>query len=220
MRKWPSLIGERFGMLTVIGQAESSPSGQRKLVCKCDCGTQKVVLGSNLKRGTTVSCGCKRFNNLTGQHIGRLTVLERSDQFGSRGKRKVQLWKCLCDCGATTYKATDTLTNPDISMCQACAEKYAAMKAREKAGFTDRTQISKIKDRPQESANASGVRGVYFERRTGRFRARIKFQGTVHNLGSFVRLEDAVKARKKGEEKYFGTFLEAYEARGADTDGK
>ena len=211
MREWPSLIGQKYGMLTVIGQAPSTEKGQRRWICKCDCGTEKIVLGGNLKRGTTVSCGCKHRNDLTGQKIGKLTVLERSDQYGSRGKRQTQLWKCQCECGAITYKATDTLTNPNISMCRACAGTFAAEKARANAGFEAGTQISKIKDISDSSDNLSGVRGVYLDRKTGRYRARLKFQGKLYNLGSFTHLEDAIKARKRGEEEIFDTFLVAFE---------
>lgn len=207
MREWPSLVGQKFGMLTVVGQAASTPKGHRRWICKCDCGTEKIIMGSNLKRGTTVSCGCKHRNDLTGQKIGKLTILERSDKYGSRGKRQTQLWKCQCECGAITYKATDTLTNPDISMCQECAGKYAAEKARANAGFEGGTQISKIKDQSDASDNLSGVRGVYLDRKTGKYRARLKFQGKLYNLGCYTLLEDAVKARKRGEEEIFGKFL-------------
>lgn len=211
MREWPDLTGQRFGKLVVTGQAESSARGQRIWICKCDCGNECVVLGSNLKRGASASCGCRKFNDLTGKHIGMLTVLERSEKYGNRGKRKTQLWKCKCDCGAITYKATDTLTNSDVSMCKECAEKYCASKAREKAGFTEGTQVSKIKDVTGSSHNLSGVRGVYLDRKTGRYRARIKFKGKLYNLGSYSTLDEAVKARKWGEEEYFGSFLTDYE---------
>ena len=207
MREWPNLIGEKFGMLTVIGRASSTSKGQRRWICRCDCGTEKIVLGSNLKRGTTVSCGCKHKNDLTGQRIGKLTVIGRSDKYGSRGKRQTQLWECVCECGAITYKATDTLTNPDISMCQSCASKYAITKARENLGFEERTQITKIKNRVETSENLSGIRGVYMDRKTGKYRARLKFQGKQYDLGSYTHLEDAIKARRRGEEEIFDAFL-------------
>lgn len=207
MREWPNLIGEKLGMLTVIGQAPSTVKGQRRWVCRCDCGTEKIVMGSNLKRGTTVSCGCKHKKDLAGQRIGKLTVIERSDKYGSRGKRQTQLWKCRCDCGAITYKATDTLTNPDISMCQDCAAEYAITQGRSNLGFEGGTQITKIKNRSEASENLSGVRGVYLDRKTGKYRARLKFQGKLYNLGSYALLEDAVKARRRGEEEIFDTFL-------------
>lgn len=208
MREWPNLIGEKFGMLTVIGRAPSTAKGQRRWICRCDCGIEKIVLGSNLKRGTTVSCGCKHKKDLTGQRIGKLTVIGRSDKYGSRGKRQTQLWECVCECGAITYKATDTLTNPDISMCQNCAAEYAITRARENLGFEGGTQITKIKNRSEASENLSGVRGVYLDRKTGKYRARLKFQGKLYNLGSYILLEDAVKARRRGEEEIFDTFLD------------
>ena len=207
MREWPNLIGEKYGMLTVVGQASSTSKGQRRWVCRCDCGTEKIVMGSNLKRGTTVSCGCKHKNDLTGQRIGKLTVIGRSDKYGSRGKRQTQLWKCQCECGAITYKATDTLTNPDISMCQSCAAKYAITKARENLGFAEGTQITKIKKRVETSENLSGIRGVYMDRKTGKYRARLKFKGKQYDLGNYALLEDAIKARRRGEEEIFDAFL-------------
>jgi len=207
MRQWPDLTGQRFGMLVVIDQAESTATGQRRWVCKCDCGNEHTVMGANLKRGTTVSCGCKWYKNLEGQKIGKLTVICRSDKYGSRGQRKTQLWECRCECGAITYKATDTLTNPDISMCQDCANKYAASKARANAGFIEGTQLSKLSCLGQPSNNATGVRGVYYDGKTDRYRARITFKGKRYNLGSFVSKEDAIKARQKGEEEIFAPFL-------------
>lgn len=161
MRQWPDLIGPRFGVPVVIVQAESTATGQRKWACKCDCGNEHIVMGSNLKRGATVSCGCKRYKNLAGQKIGKLTVIGQSNKFGSRGKRKTQLWECRCDCSATTYKATDTLTNLDISMRQDCANKHAASRARANAGFVEGMQLTKLSCSDQPSNNATGVRGVY-----------------------------------------------------------
>lgn len=207
MRERLDLIGKKFGMLTVIAQAPSTDKGRNRWVCRCDCGTEKIILGESLRRGTTVSCGCKKKTDLTGLQIGRLTVIGRSDKYGSRGKRKVQLWECRCDCGAITYKATDTLTNPDVSMCQDCAAKYAITRARANLGFEGGTQITKIKNRSEASENLSGVRGVYLDRKTGKYRARLKFRGKLYNLGCYTMLEDAIKARRRGEEEIFDTFL-------------
>lgn len=217
MRELPNLIGKRFGMLTVIEQAPSTASGHRNWVCRCDCGTEKTVIGINLTRGTTVSCGCKRRNDLTGQRIGKLTVVGRSDKYAPRGNRRTQLWECRCDCGEITYKATDTLTNPAVSMCQNCAAEYAITHARANLGFEGGTQITKIKNRKEESDNMTGVRGVYFERKTNKYRARLRFRGKVYNLGSYYKLEDAIKARRRGEEEIYDKFLEERDRMGSDS---
>ena len=207
-RTLESLIGKSFGMLTVTEQAQSSPSGKRRWVCVCECGKQTVTSTRNLTTGHTKSCGCIKYNDLTGQRIGRLTVLRRSDKRGSRGSRQATLWECRCDCGAITYKATDTLTNPDLSMCNECAGKYAAAKMRENAGFVDGTQISRIKTDRLISSNTSGVRGVYFDKRSGKWRARLKFKGKLMNFGTYSNFDDAVKARKQAEQEIYGEFLE------------
>lgn len=54
------LNGRQFGRLTVIGrdQGSASSSQGRKWVCRCSCGTAKLVSASSLLSGATKSCGC------------------------------------------------------------------------------------------------------------------------------------------------------------------
>lgn len=76
------LCGQRFGKLTVIRRVEGTQSNRARAdswLCRCDCGNESVVLGSNLVRGHTKSCGCIKLNDLTGQHIGsRLYLADRT----------------------------------------------------------------------------------------------------------------------------------------------
>ena len=146
--------------------------------------------------------------NLIGRRFGKLEVIGRSDKRGSRGARTVPLWECRCECGAICYKATDTLTNPEISMCNDCVGKYATEKARAKAGFVDGTQISKIRSTKLIATNTSGCRGVYFDKNTGKWRARLKFKGKQMNFGSYTNFKDAVKARKEAEQKYWSKYID------------
>lgn len=149
--------------------------------------------------------------NLIGRRFGKLEVIGRSDKRGSRGARTVPLWECRCECGNITYKATDTLTNPDLSMCNECAGKYATEKARAKAGFVDGTQISRITSDKIIATNTSGARGVYLERKTGKWRARLRFKGKTYNFGTYANFDDAVEARKEAEQLIYGEFLDQIE---------
>ena len=66
---------------------------------------------------------------------------------------------------------------------------------RAEAGYVDGTQISRLSgDRPNVTGT-SGARGVYLDRRTGKWRARLRFKGKLMDFGSFSSFEDAVKAR-------------------------
>ena len=112
--------------------------------------------GNAVENSVKAPDGAKR--NLTGQHINMLTVLERSDQFATRGKRRVRLWKCRCDCGNITYKATDTLTGSRKCSCTECAGRRNAAKARENAGFVDGTQLCKLPGEEPSSASLPNSR--------------------------------------------------------------
>lgn len=54
--------------------------------------------------------------------------------------------------------------------------------------------------------NTSGFTGVYFDKPSGKWRARIKVGRKNIHLGYFEKFEDAIEARKFGELKYFGDF--------------
>lgn len=62
------MIGQRFGRWTVAAEGEpiirSYPGrpvhSSRRVVCRCDCGTEKECEAAHLKSGRSTSCGCLR----------------------------------------------------------------------------------------------------------------------------------------------------------------
>jgi hypothetical protein len=57
------LTGKRFGRLTVVAGMGTPLSGrqpQSAWLCLCDCGEERLVLGTNIEMGHTKSCGCLR----------------------------------------------------------------------------------------------------------------------------------------------------------------
>lgn len=57
--KIKDITGKRFGRLVVEGIApERSRTGKVLWRCRCDCGIVKEILGCNIKRGLSRSCGC------------------------------------------------------------------------------------------------------------------------------------------------------------------
>ena len=112
-RAAPDLTGERYGRLVVEGRTKR-PEGLKTTdtywLCRCDCGKKTVVHRTNLTYGKTVSCGCymadKRADkyDLTGQRIGMLQVLERTERpEGETRYKSSRVWyRCKCDCGKET----------------------------------------------------------------------------------------------------------------------
>lgn len=52
------LTGQRFGRLTVVARAGSTPGRHATWLCRCDCGNELETIGLSLKQGKTTSCGC------------------------------------------------------------------------------------------------------------------------------------------------------------------
>lgn len=52
------LAGQRFGLLTAIQEAGRDSRGAITWLCKCDCGSDAVKAGSDLRKGHIKSCGC------------------------------------------------------------------------------------------------------------------------------------------------------------------
>lgn len=59
-RKAKDLTDLRFGRLTVTRREKNAPSGNLRWSCSCECGSEIIVDGCNLKNGSTRSCGCLR----------------------------------------------------------------------------------------------------------------------------------------------------------------
>ena len=58
------LIGEKFGLLTVIDEIKERTYNRKVLYkCRCDCGNIKIIRGNSLLTGNTFSCGCLRMSH-------------------------------------------------------------------------------------------------------------------------------------------------------------
>jgi hypothetical protein len=53
------LTGEKFGSLTVV-EPSINIEGRTTWLCLCECGSKRVILTRELRRGKATSCGCKK----------------------------------------------------------------------------------------------------------------------------------------------------------------
>lgn len=68
------------------------------------------------------------------------------------------------------------------------------------------TQLDNMKNLKIYTSNTSGVKGVNWRKDIQRWRAYINVEGKCISLGTYKDKEDAIKARKEAEVKYFGEF--------------
>lgn len=75
-----SIIGKRFGILTVIEinyDMSLDFTKHHYLLCKCDCGNFTSVTYKNLINNRAKSCGCRNINNILGMKFNMLTAIKR-----------------------------------------------------------------------------------------------------------------------------------------------
>ncbi len=87
-RESQQIVGQRFGRLVVVAEAPSKLRadgyGKRaQWMCRCDCGTTKVVPANHLRRGDTRSCGCMSRENGRAllklfRHLGQAASVKRN----------------------------------------------------------------------------------------------------------------------------------------------
>ena len=203
-RRRQDLSGRRFGKLTVLEDTgRTDEQGRCIWRCLCDCGNEVETTSSQLLAGYKKSCGCLSrppLKDWVGKRFGMLEVLSYA------GKRDGQhYWLCRCDCGKQAEVRQSNLQSGHTRSCgcQSGAKKHMH--------FVGGTCVEMLRSRKPFASNTSGVRGVYEDKRRGKWASQITFQGQTHYLGSYLRMEDAVKGRARAEE-VFDDFLEKYDS--------
>lgn len=87
LSKNPRLIdlsGQEFGLWKVTTQAGNAARGAALWNCVCGCGTERAVIGADLRNGKTRSCGCL----INEQRLG-----DMNRTHGKSGSRLHMAWK-------------------------------------------------------------------------------------------------------------------------------
>ena len=108
MGKRLDLTNQKIGEWTIIKEVEPILNNQgkplRAWLCRCSCGTERILRQANLTEGRSTSCGCSRrkpksekrsnviepIEDHIGDKYGRLTIV-------GEGEERNQV-KCICDC--------------------------------------------------------------------------------------------------------------------------
>lgn len=83
-------VGQRFGRWEIVGGPRRSSNSRLLWLCKCDCGTEREVVQSDLSQGKSRSCGCI-LNEKRGWNLRT---------HGHYRDAEYNIWKCMhqrCD---------------------------------------------------------------------------------------------------------------------------
>ena len=228
------LTGRVFGRLTVIEQVEDhiSISGRHhpNWKCQCACGNIINIIGSHLKNGHTSSCGCKHseiVSEYMSQKMKKYNTYDLSGEYGigyteegdsfyfdleDYDKIKNYYWG---------HKSNDMHFYSHINNEYILLHRFIMdldnssdlvvdhinthhPEDNRKANLRIVTHSENSMNHKLSKRNTSGVTGVGWIRKIDLWRARITINGQEINLGLYKNKDDAIKARKEAEEKYFG----------------
>lgn len=224
--KLVDLTGQKFGKLTVLYRTDDyviKTSG-RKITnwhCKCDCGNEIDVVGSSLKSGDTNSCGC-----LSKELKKKYNTYDLSGGYGigytSKGERfyfdleDYDLIKDYCWCinkqGYVIARTIDGKRNtilfhrllfPNSEVVDHIDHNT---QNNQKGNLREVICQQNAMNHKMSKNNTSGVTGVSWSKVHNLWRARIHFKRKEISLGYYANFDDAVKARKEAEDKYYGEY--------------
>lgn len=243
MGKFVDLTGKKFGRWTVLGKSDKrTKNGGIMWDCICDCGSNKIhtVSTANLNNGSSTSCGCKQREGASksGKNRKKYNNYDLSNNYGigytSKGEKfyfdleDYNKIKDYCWYLSNEYVSANTYGNDKTHskilmhrLIMGCIDDYDVVVDHinhitydnRKINLRIVTQSQNAKNCKLSKNNTSGVTGVYFDNHSGKWVAEIKVNYKKHSLGHFVEFEDAVKARKDAEKKFFGEFSYDYGAK-------
>ena len=221
------MLHKKYGRLMVVDRASDyiSPRGQHvtKWLCKCDCGKYTEVVWNSLASGRTKSCGCLQ-KELLSERLKSQNRYDLSNEYGigytSNGeefyfdiedfeKIKDYCW-CMDDRGYIC--ARDFHNGRHIKIHRVILPGEFVDHINHNKGDNRKVNLRIVSssqnniNRKLPSNNTSGICGVKWRKRDERWESTITFQGKRYYLGMFDDYNDAVKARKEAEKRFFREF--------------
>ena len=228
-KSFKDLTGQRFGKLVVLYRGLNDKTGHVRWHCKCDCGTECLVYKDALLNGGQVSCGCynkekskgiikERQTNkydLSGEYgIGYTHNNNKEFYFDLEDYNKIKGYCWREDINGyivankqyremiLLHRLIMNAENQNVDVDHIKHNLYDNRKSELRiVKHADNLKNQKINVR-----NTSGITGVSFNKRDKDWEAYITFNKNHIHLGHYKNFDDAVKARRDAEEKYFGEY--------------
>jgi hypothetical protein len=213
MGKLIDLTGKTFNRLTVI-ERDTTKSKRTRWICKCSCGTETVVLGSDLKDQKVKSCGC----------LKKEIAVSSNTTHGDSKTRLYSIWlgiKKRCnnpkDSNYSKYGAVGiTICNEWLDYISfkkwALANNYQKNLTIDRIDSTGDYEPSNCRwtdystqnhNQKLRSTNTSGYKGVSYIKHIDKYQAYGTKNGKRFNLGYYKTKEEAYAKRKEFESRYY-----------------
>lgn len=214
-----SLVGRRFGRLTVQDALPARRRGMIVWACLCVCGKFRTVPTSALTSGNTTSCGCNRQaersplpREIAGARWisltqGKFALVDDADYAAV----SIHAWTFKGGYAARTEYTTQGPRFVLLHRVLLCAGEGVEVDHKNRDRLDCRRHNLRFADdhgtaqnRKTPRTNTSGYKGVQREGR--KWRADIQAQGKKRYLGSFETREQAANAYDAAAARLHGAF--------------
>lgn len=181
MPKIKDLTGQRFGRLAVVSISHKGEGRKYYWKCKCDCGNEVVVCGSNLKSGNTKSCGCLNIEKM----------IEGHKTHGMFGTRIYRIWNgIIMRCENKKIPLYERYGGRGISVCNEWHEFEIFYNWAISNGYSDNLTIDRVDyNGNYEPSNCRWV-DIITQANNTRRNLYIDYNGEIHTLAEWSRILD------------------------------
>ena len=187
------MVGKRFGRLVILEYVGTTKWRLALWNCYCDCGNTIIVIGSNLRKGVTKSCGC----------LSAEKTKERFTKHGMSGTPANRSWHAMIDrCNNPDHLSYKNYGGRGITVCdrwlkfenffEDLGERPDNLtlerKDNELGYFKENccweTRTKQQRNQRTSKRNKTGIRGIYWDKHRQKYHVQIKLKywGNYENL--------------------------------------
>lgn len=226
------ITGRRYGKLVVIKRDEEKSKEKKRAywICRCDCDGKLISVRADNLGIRTFSCGCLQKEAVSKYCKNNYTKNNQYDLSGEHGIGytfngirvffdKEDFWKIKDKCWyiskagylfSKRKTGTFLMHRVIMELPEGCKDVVDHLNHNpldnRKNNLRVTTQGKNCYNKSKQSNNTSGCPGVTFDKSKNKWVAFISYASKNIFIGRYEKYEDAVTARKRAEEKYFGEY--------------
>lgn len=177
-KKVPDISGQKFGRWTALHQVENGMGGEKRYLCRCQCGTEKILRRSSLVSGNSKSCGC----------FAKDVARQLCTTHGGSGTRLYRIWAGIVQrcCNDTGDYEWEKYGGRGIRICDEWRQFSSFRDWALSSGYSDSLSIDRIDNNGDYSPDNCRWASIYEQNNNKRTSKFISYSGETGTIREFA----------------------------------